>query len=267
MKEITILIPTYERTDALLATLTSLSNQTYRNFDIVISDQSDSDEIQQNKTLQTIIRLLGNHGNRVTLLKNLPRHGLAQQRHFLLSKSETPFSLFLDDDLLLEPYVFQNMITVMNKEQCGFVGCAPIGLSFLNDFRQEEEYIEFWDEQVKPEKVVVNGEKWDRFHLHNAANILHVAQKRNLDPANPLSYKIAWVGGCVLYDTKKLRDCGEFSFWNYLPNEHAGEDVLVQLRMMDRFGGCGIIPSGVYHQELPTTIINRSVNAPEYIGE
>ncbi len=265
MKEITILIPTYERTDALLATLTCLANQTYQQFDIVISDQSESDEVMENKTLQTVYRLLESHGCSVTILKNLPRHGLAQQRHFLLSKSKSPFSLFLDDDLLLESYVFQNMISVMNKEKCGFVGCAPIGLSFSDDFRPEEEHIEFWNEQVKPEKIVVKGEKWNRFRLHNAANILHVAQKLNLDPANPLTYKIAWVGGCVLYDTKKLSECGEFSFWNYLPNEHAGEDVLVQLRMMDRFGGCGIIPSGVYHQELPTTIIDRSVNAPEYI--
>jgi hypothetical protein len=27
-------------------------------------------------------------------------------------------------------------------------------------------------------------------------------------------------------------------------------------------GGCGLIPSGVYHQELPTTIVDRSVDAP-----
>ena len=267
MKKMTILIPTFERVHALIATLMSLSNQTYRNFDIVIADQSHNNEVVDDNTFHAIYRFLEQQGSHIKILKNLPRHGLAQQRHFLLSKSETPFSLFLDDHLLLEPYVLQNMITVMDREQCGFVGCAPVGLSFSNDFRPEEEHIEFWDGKVKPEKIVVNGEKWDRFRLHNAANILHVAQKLDLDPAHPQSYKVAWVGGCVLYDTKKLRDSGEFSFWNYLPNEHAGEDVLVQLRMMEQFGGCGLIPSGVYHQELPTTIIDRSVNAPEYLGK
>jgi hypothetical protein len=34
---------------------------------------------------------------------------------------------------------------------------------------------------------------------------------------------------------------------------------------MSRFGGCGIIPSGVYHQELPTTILNRDVDAPHVL--
>lgn len=49
--------------------------------------------------------------------------------------------------------------------------------------------------------------------------------------------------------------------WQELPLEHCGEDVLVQLRIMALYGGCGLIPSGVYHQELPTTIVERSVAA------
>lgn len=59
----------------------------------------------------------------------------------------------------------------------------------------------------------------------------------------------------------KLRELGGYSFWQELPPEHCGEDVLVQLRLMERYGGCGIIPSGVYHQELPTTIVDRRVVA------
>ncbi|WP_432812908.1 hypothetical protein [Pantanalinema sp. GBBB05] len=31
---------------------------------------------------------------------------------------------------------------------------------------------------------------------------------------------------------------------------------------MARYGGCGIMPSGVYHQELPTTVYDRSQDAP-----
>jgi len=34
---------------------------------------------------------------------------------------------------------------------------------------------------------------------------------------------------------------------------------------MARCGGCAILPSGVYHQELPTTIADRSVNAPDLL--
>jgi len=45
----------------------------------------------------------------------------------------------------------------------------------------------------------------------------------------------------------------------------AGEDVLAQLRVMDLNGGCGLIPSGVYHLQFPTTIPDRLVDAPKYL--
>jgi hypothetical protein len=79
-------------------------------------------------------------------------------------------------------------------------------------------------------------------------------------------YRVAWVGGCVLYDTAKLRESGGFQFWRELPAEHCGEDVFAQQRVMARFGGCGLIPSGAYHQELPTTLPKRDVDAPKVLS-
>lgn len=79
-------------------------------------------------------------------------------------------------------------------------------------------------------------------------------------------YKVAWVGGCVLYDAVKLRAAGGFEFWREVPEEHAGEDVLAQLRVMKRYGGCGLIPSGAYHQEVQTTVTNRSFDIPKELA-
>ena len=97
------------------------------------------------------------------------------------------------------------------------------------------------------------------------ANLFHVEQKYHVSPAEPRPYKVAWVGGCVMYDTEKLRDVGGFNFWKELPENHCDEDVLAQLRLMKKYGGCGIMPSGVYHQELETTVTDRTVNAPELL--
>ena len=69
-----------------------------------------------------------------------------------------------------------------------------------------------------------------------------------------------------MYDAVKLRQAGGFNFWQDLPTWHSGEDVLAQLRVMRAYGGCGLIPSGVYHQELPTTVPDRQVNAPEVLS-
>ena len=80
--------------------------------------------------------------------------------------------------------------------------------------------------------------------------------------SSPLLYKVAWIGGCVLYDVAKLRAAGGFEFWRELPSSHCGEDVLAQLRVMATHGGCGVLPTGAYHQQLPTTVPDRTTDAP-----
>jgi hypothetical protein len=48
-----------------------------------------------------------------------------------------------------------------------------------------------------------------------------------------------------------------------LPPEHAGEEVVVQFLLLNRFGGCGLLPSGTYHLGLPTNVPDRRRNATE----
>src|SRR5689334_18365182 len=103
-KDISVLIPTYKRLKALAVTLTGLYYQTERSFDIVISDQSPEPEIEKDQSVQTIIRMLEIKGNKVTVLRNLPSRGMAQQRQFLSDNCGSKYSLFLDDDLILDSH-------------------------------------------------------------------------------------------------------------------------------------------------------------------
>lgn len=144
-KDIHVLIPTFKRLKALTATLTSLCYQSEESFEIIISDQSSDDNIYNDKTIQTIINLLELHGHSVSILKNFPSKGMAQQRQFLLDQSDSRYSLFLDDDIILEPYVLENMKHVLQKYHCGFIGSALIGLSYKNDVRENQQQIEFWE--------------------------------------------------------------------------------------------------------------------------
>jgi GT2 family glycosyltransferase len=248
---------------ALAVTLTSLCYQSYSDFDVVVSDQTEGRDVAADPSVQTVLRLLEFQGHKVRVHKHLPRQGIAEQREFLLAQSDSPYSLFLDDDLVLEPYVLGNMLAAITEEGCGFVGQAVLGLSYMKDVRPAEQAIELWEGAVQPEVIRPGTLKWSRHKLHNAANLLHVQTRMGLSPQAQRKYKVAWVGGCVLYDTAKLREVGGYSFWKALPVNHAGEDVLVQVRLMERFGGCGLIPSGVYHQELTTTLPDRRVNATD----
>ena len=260
--KVDVLIPTYRRPAGLAVTLTSLTSQDFRDFRIVLSDQTEDEDLARVPEVQAALRVLRLHGHAIDFHKHLPRRGMAEQRQFLLDQVDAPYALFLDDDVILERDVIRRMLETIERERCGFVGCPLIGLSHIDDVREADHAIEFWEGPVAPEELRPGTPAWERYRLHNAANMLHLQQRLGITPEQQRTYRVAWVGGCVLYDTQKLRAAGGFCFWRDLPETHAGEDVLAQVRVMAQFGGCGLIPSGVYHLELPTTIPDRTVDAP-----
>jgi glycosyltransferase involved in cell wall biosynthesis len=255
-----VLIPTRDRPASLAVTLTSILGQRIRPSRIVVADQSDGDAAWEEPVVAAVVRALRIGGHEVELLRNLPRRGMAQQRQFLLDRARHPFALFLDDDLILEPFVVELLVRSIERHACGLVGCGTIGPSYADDVRPDSA-VEPLD-RVEPETVVPGSDAWQRARLHDAANLLHVQRRLGATVERPVYYRLAWASACVLFDVEKLRDCGGFSFWRSLPPVHVGEDVFAQLRVMARYGGCGVMPSGVYHQEVPTTLPDREVDAP-----
>jgi len=291
MPTIDVLIPTYNRSAALAVTLTGLCAQTCRDFRVTVSDQTEQQDMADVGTIQTVRRVLELHGHRSQILKHLPlRQSQPQQapqayaqlqnnlgialwslsRHerpvFLLEQAIAPYVLFLDDDVLLEPWVLGLLLRTMRQEGCGFVGNPLVGPSYVDDVRPDElAPFEPWVGPVQPEILQKDTPEWERWRLHNAANSYHLQQKMGITVEHPCRYHVAWIAGCVLYDRAKLLAVGGFKFWQDLPPNSCGEDVLVQQRLLKRFGGCGVLPSGAYHQELPTTISDRTYNAPNLL--
>ncbi len=268
MARVDVLIPTCRRKTGLAMVLTSLLGQTFTDFNVIVSDQTEEHEAYLDSIeIQTAVRALRWHGHQVTLHRHLPRRGLAEQRQFLLEQSRAPYVHYLDDDVLLEPHVMQRMLRALGEERCGFVGCPATGLQHLADVRPHQQHIELWEGPVRPENFTVDTIPWERHLVNNAANPLHLELQLVKD-GRPVRYKIAWVGGAnVLYDRAKLLSVGGFSWWHRLPPEHAGEEVVVQFLLIHNYGGCGILPSGTYHLGLPTEVEDRQRNATELFGE
>lgn len=259
-----VLIPTFARPAGLAVTLAGLAAQVHPSLRIVVSDQADDEATSSGSpAVRAMVRVLEAHGREVETHRHLPRRGLAENRDFLLRLARAPYALCLDDDVFIEPDLVGRLLAALRYAACGFVGSAVVGLSHRDDVRPNQQAIEFWDGPVRPERIEPASAAWDRHRLHNAANLEHLRLARPGD--HDRLYRVAWIGGCVLYDTAKLRAAGGFDFWSELPEQHAGEDVLAQQRVMARFGGAGLFPSGAYHLELPTTVPDRSVDAPHVL--
>ncbi|SDD76603.1 Glycosyl transferase family 2 [Actinokineospora iranica] len=257
-------MPTRDRQTELATTLAGLAAQDAE-FGVVVSDQSDGPAGYDTPSARAMLRVLDLAGHPVRTGRHLPRRGLAEHRHHLLSHSRARYVLFLDDDVWLAPGTVARLRTAIGELGCGLVGAAVQGLSYWHDERPDElAPYEEWHGPPQPESIAPGTDAWRRWTLHNAANPAHLA--RGLRPGEWRAYKIAWVGGCVLYDRAELVAAGGFEFWRDLPAEHVGEDVLAQWRVMARSGGAGILPSGAVHLEAPTTVPNREVEAHEYLA-
>ena len=195
MALVDILIPTCGRKTGLAVLLASLNGQTFTDFDVVISDQTADDETYLSSIeIDTLVRALRWHGHHVTLHRHLPRRGMGEQRQFLLEQSRARYVYYLDDDVLLDPDVLERLVTVIQREGCGFVGTAATGLGFLDDVRPDQQHIEIWEGQVEPEPFAPDDIPWDRHEVNNAANPLHL-EHRLLQPGEVIRYKVAWIGG------------------------------------------------------------------------
>lgn len=259
---IDVLVPSCGRPAALAVALTAIGAQDYPALRIVVSDQTEGAGALAQPEVVAVLRYLRATGRAVDTWQHLPRRGMAEQRAFLLAQVQAPYCLFVDDDVILEPTLVRRLHGLLVREGCGFAGSAVHGLSYLGQERPAQEHISFWEGRVEPETVLPGSAAWARHHLHSAANLFHLQQRLRVPPEQPRAYRVAWVGACVLFDTACLRAAGGFDFWRELPPGHCGEDVLAQLRVMERYGGCGMLPSGAYHMELPTTLQAREVDAP-----
>jgi GT2 family glycosyltransferase len=257
-----VLVPTSGRTAELAVVLAGLAAQDDPQFRLTISDQSDDHALASTPAVQAMLRVLAAQGREVRVLQHLPRRGIAEHRAFLLAQATAPYVLFLDDDVWPEPGLLATLHAAIEDLGCGVVGAAQQGLSFLDDVRPAEQApFATWTEGVQPERLRPDSPGTERWTLHNAANLTHIAARTDLPEAGWLPYRVAWVAGCVLYRRSALEEVGGFEFWRDLPEKVGGEDVAAQWKVMERFGGAGVLPSGAVHLEAPTSIPDRDVDA------
>lgn len=255
MPIVDILLPTYNRLSSFIMILSGIASQTLTNLHVIIADQSQQ-PTEHSQEVQSLLRVIEARGGTIEYYWRPPIHGIAEQRDFLLNRATAQNVLYLDDDVFMEPWVIEKLLEVLQREQCGFVGAFPAGLSHRDDIRPQQQIVEYWEGPVHQEAIDPSSPQWERWQLHRAANLYHISQ--SLKPGEFRLYKVAWIASCILYNRKKLLEVGGFSFWARLPRYHSGEEVLVQNLLMRRWGGCALMPSGTYYSQVPTTVLNEA---------
>lgn len=114
---LSICIPAYKRPDCLFRLLNSLSNQTFKDFEIIITDDSSADDVIQ--VVESFNNLPIQYSRNVTAL------GSPANWNFAISKAKGEWIHLLHaDDWYAETTSLQQFADVIMKEKSDFIFCA-----------------------------------------------------------------------------------------------------------------------------------------------
>ena len=129
---ISIIIPTFQRSELIIETLNSVQNQSYKNFEcLIIDDGSSSNHIE-------IIQNQIYNDNRFKLIKrpNEYKKGASSCRNYGFMKSQGEYINWLDDDDLFALNKLENQVHfINNNNKVDLITCTWARFKHSNSFK------------------------------------------------------------------------------------------------------------------------------------
>lgn len=132
---VSVVLPTYKRAHKLKATIDSVFNQTYRNWELIVIDDNDCSDAHGQET-RDVVKLY-QHSHNIVFISHGGNKGACAARNMGISSAKGEFVAFLDDDdtwstnkLELQLNVFQSAPDV------GFVFCDYVCIDDTDNTRQ-----------------------------------------------------------------------------------------------------------------------------------
>lgn len=115
---VSVCVPTYNRADFLRDSLVSITAQTYRPLEILISDNASTDGTE------TICRALAARDARVRYVRHATNIGLYENHNFCLDESRGEYVGFLHDDDLHAPTLVAENAAMLDAHPAAGLACA-----------------------------------------------------------------------------------------------------------------------------------------------
>lgn len=111
---VSVIIPTYKRSDYLIRAVDSVINQSYKNIEIIVIDDNFPDSEFRTSTLLKMEKY--NDNNQVVYIINESNMGGSLARNIGIENSNGDYITFLDDDDIYQNNKVQNQIRYMSEK-------------------------------------------------------------------------------------------------------------------------------------------------------
>lgn len=147
MKElVSVIIPTYKRTDKLKNAIDSVLNQTYKNFEIVIVDDNDPNTEYRKDTEKFMQTYKSNE--KVRYVKMKKNGGGAAARNFGIKEAKGKYIAFLDDDDVFVPEKLEKQLKFMLDNKLDACFSNETVLTTNDKLMYKKEYKDFKKENA-----------------------------------------------------------------------------------------------------------------------
>lgn len=229
--DVTAVIPTRNRRDALERTLASLAAQSVQPAEVIVVDASDGDE--------TASLCRGRPSGLQSAMRHIPtqRRGAAAQRNEGVRHASGGVVAFMDDDILFEPECFARLLEALRSdERLGGVNAMIVNQSYHRPGK--------WTSMLL---AVLDGKRADTFAgrcVGPAFNLLP-EDRQELPAVVP----VEWLNTtCTLYRREALP---EPTFDPFFQGYSLGEDITLSLRVGRNWKLANARTARIYHDSQP----------------
>jgi glycosyltransferase involved in cell wall biosynthesis len=132
--ELTIAVPTRNRTDILVKCLKKIYRQTFADWELIIVDDNDEDNLQAYRPFQRVVKKIRQKGHSVRILRGSGRKEGFPVHNIALEAAQTELVMRVDDDVLLDPAFIKMLVPLFSDPSVGVAsGCMHRHHSFYED--------------------------------------------------------------------------------------------------------------------------------------
>lgn len=128
--KVSVIIPVYNAERYCSDTISSVLNQTYKNFEIIIVDDGSTDNSLK------IIEDFANHESRIKVI-HTENYGVSHARNVGLSYASGEWIHFIDSDDYIEPNMMQEMYNIISKHNDVDVVISGVNKIFESESKRE----------------------------------------------------------------------------------------------------------------------------------
>ena len=140
---ISVAIPVYNCEKYIEKCLDSIKNQTYKNYEVIISNDASTDN-----TMSIIEKYKKNNPQMdIVVINNIQNVGVCENRNILINSCNGEYITFVDNDDYIENNCLEVLINIAKKEEADWV---------IGEFRNVDENGKIIQEQKLPS----NPSKW-----------------------------------------------------------------------------------------------------------